>query len=300
MERRICEEPAPSGERGFSGLEKTGSFVSFATERSLHLAVVARMNPAKKTEFLANLLMLADYLSSDRTYNEVGRKYQTNAQDEISLTKIMQGRLRRTLRRLYDKAPMYMQEMFGPFGGFSFRKPVSVRTRIKLSEAKGSIKHIIHPHALEGSPVRQIAIYTGLDAKQVSSALYRERKRLNLEVPGQEKRNLVQKLKNPPRSKQQRQDLLNEVTYGIFRKNRKLFVSASEFFRLLNSQAPAHKAFQSVVEGIKWFGIPITVISKDGQNRSVIFRRDAERIVKHVGAGKFCPEEETTGFAKIA
>lgn len=232
-----------------------------------------------KAEWIRNMRMLADYVTSDKTYAELGQQYGLRSDNNRQKTNRVYLRLRRTMQKLWNQSPQFIKNEFGEIPSITYKRPISERSREKMILAKNGIRSIALALALNGKSRKEIAVETGAKSSKITSALYEERRRGKLPVSRMiESRLAFEKLNNFNLSFEEKQTALDKLSQSKLDDKSKI-VSFRYFCRELGLGFVRSSEISSCLLELKKLGCASRVeVESNGDRKIYLLKSDLERL----------------------
>ncbi len=247
-----------------SSFENTLAFVTDERVSSLPIETRVQTPPRSKWTTQAHWErdwdITGEYLGTDKTLEEVGRKHSLVAERIRQVVK-------KGVRQLYQIQSTGVKSEF-PFYQFGYRKPLPLSLRRRRSEARGGLSVRIEKEILEGKTIPQIK--EGLDPGQISQ-VRRGLRGWGIEIPYEITPILprYEKLRDPKLSDEEKQKLLDSVEHN-------------SVLRVLSSGEE-----------------PLTMpVSKIGQEAGLFFRGEKVNFIYTVLRSKGLPASSFSQFVR--
>lgn len=199
------------------------------------------------------------HLFTNATHEEIGTTLDNTKQRSLKIVVA-------AYNRLYEHADLDLKEKYDQ-SGFSFRKPYTLSSRIRLSRAKGGKSYELYKLIQEGKSAKEIVGMTN----SVDHSLSAQRKILKdfgIEVPYKQKmyelKLLFPKLLEPETTPEEKQNILDQLPMTVLHRNYTGVVKLSDIFNELKiSVSGRHPKLQVIVEYLKSSGIPVVLLERN-------------------------------------
>lgn len=252
------------------------------------LAKKARPSLASRIDLLMEVSR--KYFSTSLNQRETAEFFQIKGNVGTVNEEWVRDGLRRMMILLTRHCHPLTREHFGEH--FFLRKPYVKRHRMKISRIRTTVSAQVVKEMRNGRSYAEISNRTGFSNDQIRGAVYRARRAGKLGLSDSKKYEIIeQALKEPPADFDSRQSLLNQVSFGFFRKHRHLFLSVQDFFSEVGSRSP-HYSIGQAVEGLRAFGIPCGQMEVSGSKRTFVLKSDVDNILNVLNSASYEAEKD--------